>query len=82
MSLIQCEFLGGALDGAVLSVDEREINLAIQTAPGRTALYAWQARSKPDKTLKEFFAFEGWDALMPTHVVHNCQVVPIAGEIA
>jgi hypothetical protein len=39
--LIQCEFRGGALDGAVLAVDEREVNLAICTAPGRTALYTW-----------------------------------------
>jgi hypothetical protein len=80
--LIQCEFFGGALDGAVLAVDEREINLAIQTAPDRTALYSWGALPKPDKTLKELFKFEGWHAMMPTHVIHNSHVVPVVGEIA
>jgi hypothetical protein len=80
--LIQCEFLGGALDGAVLAVDWRESKLAIQAAPGRTAIYTWQTMHKPDKTLKELFMFEGWHAMMPTHVIHNSHVVPVVGEIA
>jgi hypothetical protein len=80
--LVQCEFLGGALDGAVLAVDEREDELAICTAPGRTALYRWGATEAPDKQLKDRYKFDGWDALAPTHVIHNSQVVPVIGEIA